>query len=71
MKNVYKIDLVLIIVSVVVLIGLVGYVRPLVIAPLDDYESSGEVLFLTPLDSLRHQTGRVSLDNINDDLRIL
>jgi len=29
-----------------VLIGLVGYARPLVIAPLDDYESSGEILFL-------------------------
>ena len=41
----YKIDLVLAIVSLVVLIGLVGYARPLVILPLDDYESSGEVLF--------------------------
>ena len=41
-----QVDLVLVIVSVVVLIGLVGYARPLVIAPLDDYESSGEVLFL-------------------------
>jgi len=46
MKSVYKIDVVLVIVSLVVLIGLVGYARPLVIAPLDDYESSGEVLFL-------------------------
>jgi hypothetical protein len=46
MKSVYKIDLVLVIVSVVVLMGLVGYARPLVIAPLDDYESSGEILFL-------------------------
>ena len=46
MDRVYKIDLVLAIVSVVVLIGLVGYVRPLVIAPLDDYESSEiEILF--------------------------
>jgi hypothetical protein len=46
MDKIYKIDLVLVVVSLVVLIGLVGYVRPLVIAPLDDYESSGEVLFL-------------------------
>jgi len=46
MDRVYKVDLVLVIVSVVVLIGLVGYARPLVIAPLNDYESSGEVLFL-------------------------
>jgi len=46
MKNVYKVDLVLVVVSVVVLMGLVGYVRPLVIAPLDDYEGSGEILFL-------------------------
>ena len=46
MDNVYKIDLVLVVVSLVVLIGLVGYARPLVIAPLDDYESSGEILFL-------------------------
>jgi len=46
MDRVYKIDLVLVIVSVVVLIVLVGYARPLVIAPLDDYESFGEVLFL-------------------------
>jgi len=46
MDKVYKIDLVLIVVSLVVLMVLVGYARPLVIAPLDDYESSGEVLFL-------------------------
>ena len=46
MDRVYKIDLVLVVVSLVVLMGLVGYARPLVIAPLDDYESSGEVLFL-------------------------
>ena len=46
MDKIYKIDLVLIVVSLVVLMGVVGYVRPLVIAPLDDYESSGEVLFL-------------------------
>jgi len=45
MKSVYKVDLVLVVVSLVVLIGLVGYARPLVIAPLDDYESFGEVLF--------------------------
>ena len=46
MNRVYKIDLVLIMVSLAVLVVLVGYARPLVIAPLDDYESSGEVLFL-------------------------
>lgn len=46
MKRVYKIDLVLISVSLMVLIGLVGYARPLVVAPLDDYNSTGDVLFL-------------------------
>jgi hypothetical protein len=46
MKNVYKVDVILVVVSLVVLLGLVGYARPLVIAPVDDYESSGEVLFL-------------------------
>ena len=47
MDNMYKIDLVLVVVSLVVLIGLVGYVRPLVIAPLDGYESSdNEILFV-------------------------
>ena len=40
MENIYKIDLVLVIVSLVVLIGVVGYVSPLVIAPLDDYETT-------------------------------
>jgi len=38
--------MVLIIVSVVVLIGVVGYVNPLVVAPLDDYETTDtEILF--------------------------
>ena len=46
MDKVYKIDMILIVVSLLVLIVLVGYARPLVIAPLDDYESFGEVLFL-------------------------
>jgi hypothetical protein len=45
MKNVYKIDMILVTVSIIVLIGLVGYARPLVIAPLDDYNSAGDVLF--------------------------
>jgi len=45
MEKIYKIDLVLVIVSLVVLIVLVGYARPMVIAPLDGYESSGNVLF--------------------------
>ena len=46
METIYKIDLVLIVVSLVVLIGVVGYVNPLVVAPLDDYETSEtEILF--------------------------
>ncbi len=45
-KHIWKIDLVIILVSVFVLMGLVGYARPLVIAPFDEYESlEGEVLF--------------------------
>ena len=45
-KHIYKIDMALIVVSVVVLIGVVGYVNPLVISPLDDYETSdSEILF--------------------------
>lgn len=45
-KHIWKIDLVIILVSAFVLMGLVGYARPLVIAPLDEYESlNGEVLF--------------------------
>jgi hypothetical protein len=46
MDNIYKIDLVLVVVSLVVLIGVVGYVNPLVVSPLDDYETSEtEILF--------------------------
>jgi len=46
-KIMLKIDLFLIIGSLVVLIFLVGYVSPLVISPLDNYESSeGNILFL-------------------------
>jgi hypothetical protein len=46
-KMMLKIDLFLIIGSLVVLIFLVGYVSPLVISPLDNYESSeGNILFL-------------------------
>jgi len=40
MKNIYKIDLVLIIGSLLVLLVLIGYVRPLVIAPIDGYETT-------------------------------
>lgn len=46
MDNVYKIDMVLVIVSLVLLMGIVGYARPLVIAPLDDYETTEtDILF--------------------------
>ena len=46
-KHFLKIDLILIIGSLISLIFLVGYVSPLVIAPVDNYESSGRgVLFL-------------------------
>ena len=46
MKTVYKIDLFLIIVSLVVLMSAVGFVNPLVVSPLDGYETSDtEVLF--------------------------
>ncbi len=45
-KHIWKIDLLIVLVSVFVLMGLVGYARPLVIAPIDNYESlDGEVLF--------------------------
>ena len=45
-KHILKIDLVLVVVSLVVLMGAVGYVNPLVISPLDDYETSEtEILF--------------------------
>jgi len=47
MKNIYKIDVVVILVSIFVMIFLVGYVRPLVIAPLDEYETNeNSVLFV-------------------------
>lgn len=46
MKNLYKIDLVVIIISLTILIFLVGYMQPLVIAPVDSHETTGEgVLF--------------------------
>lgn len=46
MNNLLKIDLVLVIGSLVFLVFLVGYVSPLIISPLDDYESSErEILF--------------------------
>lgn len=45
-KHIWKIDLIIIGVSVLVLMGLIGYARPLVIAPIDEYKSvNGEVLF--------------------------
>jgi len=45
-EHVWKLDLIVILVSVFLLMGLVGYARPLVIAPIDDYESdTGRVLF--------------------------
>jgi len=45
-KHIWKIDLVIIGISVLVLMGLVGYAQPLVIAPIDEYESvDGDVLF--------------------------
>ena len=45
-EHVWKIDVIVVLVSVFVLMGIVGYARPLVIAPFDDYESlDGEVLF--------------------------
>jgi len=45
-RHLWKIDLVIIGISVLVLMGLVGYARPLVIAPIDDYKSlNGDILF--------------------------
>jgi len=45
-EHIWKIYLIVVLVSVFVLIGIVGYARPLVIAPLDEYESDGDVLFV-------------------------
>ena len=46
MDRVYKIDLIMIIVSLLVLITVVVYSRPLIIAPINDYESTDKsVLF--------------------------
>jgi hypothetical protein len=46
METIYKIDIALVVVSIVVLIGVVGYATPLVIAPLDGYKTSdSEILF--------------------------
>ncbi len=45
-KHIWKIDLVLILLSVGVLMGIFGYAQPLVIAPIDEYASlEGGVLF--------------------------
>ena len=46
-KHVYTVDLILIVGTLACLIFLVGYSRPLVIAPLDEFETTnGSVLFL-------------------------
>ena len=46
MKTVHKIDVTVVLVSVFALIFLVGYMRPLVIAPIDNYSTSEtEILF--------------------------
>jgi hypothetical protein len=46
MDKVYKIDLIMIIISLLVLITVVVYSRPLIIAPINDYESTEKsVLF--------------------------
>lgn len=46
MKGLYKIDILLVAISLTALIFLVGYMQPLVIAPVDYHETdSGEVLF--------------------------
>ncbi len=45
-NNLVKVDLIIIGISALVLMGLVGYARPLVISPIDQYRSvNGEVLF--------------------------
>ena len=45
-KHIIKIDLVLVVVSIIGLIVLVGYVSPLVIGPIDEYESENtKILF--------------------------
>ena len=47
MENIIKFDLVLVGISLIALIIVVGYMSPLVIAPLDEYESNdGDVLFV-------------------------
>jgi hypothetical protein len=47
MDNIYKFDLVIVIGSLLTLLVLVGYVSPLIIAPIDEFETSEtEVLFL-------------------------
>jgi len=46
MDKIYKIDLAIIVGSLIVLMAVVGYVQPRVIAPLDDYETlDSEILF--------------------------
>ena len=45
-KGIWKIDLAIVLISVFVLLGVVGYSRPLVIAPIDGLTSSdSEILF--------------------------
>ncbi len=46
METIWKIDFIVIGITLLALIVLVGYAQPLVVAPLDEYESvNGEVLF--------------------------
>jgi hypothetical protein len=46
MENIWKLDFIIIGITLLGLVILVGYAQPLVIAPLDEYESlNGEVLF--------------------------
>lgn len=45
-EHIWKIDVIVVVVSLVVLMGIIGYARPLVIAPIDDFESlDGNILF--------------------------
>ena len=76
-KIMLKIDLFLIIGSLVVLIFLVGYVSPLVISPLDNYESSeGNILFLIEkadklvIDDNSEFTSPDEVYNVEDGLKI-
>ena len=46
MDKIYKIDLAIIVGSLIILMAMIGYVRPMVLSPLDDYETlDTEILF--------------------------